>query len=737
MDWVETTARESIVLCGQSQAAAPPLATARARDATQMKMVLRWVLPGLLLLAGCSSWKSELSRAEGLAKHGRCGEAVPILDRTLPAVPMDQPTQMSRGYLQLGKCLLEADHPSDALTAFQRAVDLDPDNLDAKVELGNLFVLGGLPQQAVPLAQQVLARRPGDAKTLSLMGAIALASGKPDEAEKMYRSAFDADNQQPEIALAYADVLNRVDKPEQVATVLTQAAEASNDAQLWLSLGRFEEHRGNVAKAEGAYRSAVKAQDTPENNLRLAQFLQRLARTNEAEVILRHVDELQPAKVSTVADFLMSSGRAGEALTGYVRRLFGDRSRTADPERSALVARMVEAELDASPTTQHAEVMLQQNLGALPPVEVAALRAQIRLKQGDVTEAQRAADEAVGLDGDNAAAQYVHGLVLYRLGRTDEASAAWVHALELDPNHVSARLMLARQQLAAKQLDAAEHAILPAVRSEPANLRVLDAYARILLAGGRVNDAKAIWARANTIAPGHFVPKLLAGEIALAEKNLAVALIMFQRAVSENPDSAAALDGLLRVYRYGHFTRPMLRDVEKVAGSPPASAALMEIAGRLYAEQGWHEDALRVLKRATELKPGRLADGKPRLISALEADERGDQKIAIQAYESALKQGALGNAAANNLAWLYAQRGDSLDRALELAKEALARTPDDPAVLDTLGYVHLRRREFSDAVPVLREALRLAPAESRLIVQNHLQQAYAGAGDPVTTHALP
>jgi tetratricopeptide (TPR) repeat protein len=681
-----------------------------------------------------------MQRAERLAQEGNCAAALPILDRAIPAIPLELDADRSQGYLQLGKCLLAAERPGDALPAFQHAVRLDPGNLDARLELGSLYVLGGLPQEAVPLADQVLARQPQDPRGRALLGAIALASGQPGEAERMYQAAFDTDPKRPEIALAFADVLNRANKPDQAAAVLGQGAQASGDAQLWLTLARFEEHRGNVTPAESAYRAAVKAQDTADNNLRLAQFLQRLARTSEAEEVLRHVDELQPAKVSAVADFFAASGRPGEALARYARRLFGDESRPADPERSALVARMVEAELASSQTADHARIILQQNLAFLTPVEIAALRAQIALKEGALADAQREAEKASQLGPENTAAQFVRGLVLYRLGKTDEASAAWVRALELDPDHTGARLMLAKQQLAENQIDGAEHAIISAVRTEPANLRVLDVYGRVLLAKGRIPDAKAIWARANTIAPGQLIPKLLAGEIALAEKNLAIALIIFQRAVTDAPDCIPALDGLLRVYRYGRFTKPMLRKVEKVAASPPASAALMEITGRLYAEQGWDREALHALLLANGLRSGtaRASGSGPELIAALDAQVRGDRGTAMHAYEAALKQGPLSSMVANNLAWLYAEQGGpGLDRALELAREAHAAAPEDPAVLDTLGYVHLQRREFSDAVSVLRKALRLSSAEHRHVVESHLQQAFAGAGDPVPTLALP
>ena len=47
--------------------------------------------------------------------------------------------------------------------------------------------------------------------------------------------------------------------------------------------------------------------------------------------------------------------------------------------------------------------------------------------------------------------------------------------------------------------------------------------------------------------------------------------------------------------------------------------------------------------------------------------------------------------AANNLAWMYAESGENLDRALQLAQAATRRLPKSPAVQDTLGWVYYEK----------------------------------------------
>jgi Tfp pilus assembly protein PilF len=188
----------------------------------------------------------------------------------------------------------------------------------------------------------------------------------------------------------------------------------------------------------------------------------------------------------------------------------------------------------------------------------------------------------------------------------------------------------------------------------------------------------------------------------------------------------------------------------------------MEIAGRLYAEKGLYKDAARVLTRVLQFDPSRttaalaLAEvhyalGNEKAASELmtsnngwvpsagllklraaQAQERGDVESAIQDYESAVSSGDASGLVANNLAWAYAQSGVKLDRALELATSAVERNPKNPAVLDTLGVVQLKQRNYSQAAEVLNKAALLMDSaewkSQRADVYRHLADAYLGAG---------
>jgi tetratricopeptide (TPR) repeat protein len=287
---------------------------------------------------------------------------------------------------------------------------------------------------------------------------------------------------------------------------------------------------------------------------------------------------------------------------------------------------------------------------------------------------------------------------------------------------------------------------------------------------GELEAAGIIARRALAADAAAAEPHIILGHIAAAQNRLASAFIEYQQAVLLDQNSSEAVAGLAKIYRKGSITRATLRRMERVAASPPASPSLMEVVGRLYAERGWHADAERALEQATKLDPERATaatalaltyarHGKDRaavdslamtgesaaeLVAGLRATEEKNLAAAVESYESAVRRGEPSGAAANNLAWIYAQRGIELDRALELAQLARRLEPRDPAVLDTVGFVQLKRREYSEAVASLKQAIELAQSPTAKPmspgtlreVKLHLAEAYMRTGQPEEAAAM-
>ncbi len=734
-----------------------------------------------LLIAGCSSYKSDLAKARQLEEKGKYPQALAIYDRSIVKIPQEQSGEQANAYVHLGNCLYQTERINEAFVSYQKALELDPQNADANLHVAELMVAAGMAQQALPYITVVARAQPTNPAALAVLGAVHASLGNYDDATALYRRALALDPTRVNVSLALAELYNRNEKVDDARAVLMKAAERNPKSALpWLGLGRLEEQEGNAAAAERDYRSAVSANDDPQTNLRLAQFLQRTAQVVQAERVLARIDKLSVGASTSLGDFQLSSGQSFSALQQYLTALesqempAGARAKAHDDsgDVASLTARAVEAEL-ARPRDMQvpnaARRLLSAHRAEIDPGTLATLEAEIALTEGNLAVAESQAMLAVEKAPDSAAAHYVLGEVRQRQAKTAEAKSEFTAAFAADSSHVPSRLALAEMELKEGANLAAEEHASGVVREEPANLRALTVYARVLMQQGRYASAQSIANRAAAVDKQAVAPRTVLGDIALRQGKLSSALLAYEQAVLLDPQSSEALQGLVQVYRRGRFDRAMLRRMEKVAGAPPASAALMEIAGRLYADHGWTQDAVRALRRAAQLdslrssatlalseaysnqkqydaayevasrafsgpevQPNTLA-----LMTALRAEQNQDLDSAIRNYESALKSGDPRGVAANNLAWLYASRGKKLDRALELAELAHERDPQNAAIQDTLGVVHLKRRNFTDAVSVLQDGIRLAERQRRNAnarsterdLYLHLAEAFSGIGD--------
>ena len=108
-------------------------------------------------------------------------------------------------------------------------------------------------------------------------------------------------------------------------------------------------------------------------------------------------------------------------------------------------------------------------------------------------------------------------------------------------------------------------------------------------------------------------------------------------------------------------------------------------------------------------------------------EQQGQIAAAEQQYLRALAIDPGAVAAANNLAWIYVAGNRKLDEALQLARDAYQRLPNDPNVNDTLGWVYYRKNMAKEAIPYLETSVRKSPNEASF--QFHLGMAIVQSGD--------
>ena len=695
----------------------------------------------ILLLGGCTSRTREIERAQRI-QQANPPAALAIYQSLLRDTPASHHRQISTLNYHLGECYWKLQHPAEAFAAYQRAAEADDDNAAAHVRLAELYVAGGALASAIQQGTRALKVNPQFTDAWAALASAYIAAGDPALAIDALQHVLALEPQRSESAVELADLYNREGRLTDARRVLLVTTEAQKgNATAWLALGRLEEQQGDVIGAESAYRKAVAAENTTETNRRLAQFLERTSRLAEAELVLQELDGLHLGLPSAAADFAFTSGHADRALKQYsdalapeswVRKRSADRDGGMDVARlasRAIEAQLSEAEDGSGPpannsgtaarskAAQQARATLDEFRRYLDAATIAVLEAEISLAEGDLLSASLRASAAIALADDSAPAHYILGVSRMRSGDTAGARAEWETALQNDSEYIPANIALAQLLLQQRQYALAEQHAAAVIRDEPANLRALLVYANTLLAERQLDAATSIANRALRVSPLSGEAHLILGRLALLRSNSQAAVLEFQQAVMLQPDLRETVE---RLMTGDHGARSALQQMEKLEGKTAHSELNAPYASRELSVQS------------------------SAIIAAVRAQESGDYAHAVEAYEFAIGHGDVSGLSANNLAWILAEQGEQLDRALQLAQMARQQDPKNPAVLDTLGVVHLRRREYSKAIDALKTASRLAaeaqPATTSEAVteaiQEHLAQALRLAGEPQTAARL-
>lgn len=74
----------------------------------------------------------------------------------------------------------------------------------------------------------------------------------------------------------------------------------------------------------------------------------------------------------------------------------------------------------------------------------------------------------------------------------------------------------------------------------------------------------------------------------------------------------------------------------------------------------------------------------------------------------------------NSLAYIMTEKGDDLNKAMEYAKTALKGNPANPAYIDTIGYIHLKKGRTDLAKKYLKQALQKMPDSKE--IKEHVNQ---------------
>lgn len=233
--------------------------------------------------------------------------------------------------------------------------------------------------------------------------------------------------------------------------------------------------------------------------------------------------------------------------------------------------------------------------------------------------------------------------------------------------------------------------------------------------------------------PQSSAPLLLMWGLGLLVKDQpAQAVEVFQRAIDEkavpadNPAFHYYLAGALEL-------AGRTDDALKVARQ---AVSLNEDSPRLHARVAWilyhaerYDEAMAAYEALLQRFDGERANSEvrqtmreARLILSHLCVLKNDLPKAEEWVEQVLDEFPEDPTANNDLGYLWADQGKNLHRALQMIRKAVAAEPDNPAFLDSLGWVYYRLEQYEEAVKHLQRAVEVDESPDGVIL-DHLGDA--------------
>jgi tetratricopeptide (TPR) repeat protein len=330
-------------------------------------------------------------------------------------------------------------------------------------------------------------------------------------------------------------------------------------------------------------------------------------------------------------------------------------------------------------------------------------------------------------------------------------------AVELAPYWVPARMLLARTQIASGQEEQGLATAKELVMAPESDVSTQIEYALMLAGTGRDEEARAVltpYATGTTVVPAA-VRSL--GLLDLQRDDLKAAEVRFEELLSTGSQSYESLYYLGMIADRRDDTDKAMRYYARVVGGGYAIPAQQRIA-RMKADKSGIDAGLAHLEEFGRAQPTlgpQVVMARAGLLSAFKDERRSidvlnaglaqypdvfDLRMArVFAYERAGKVDASikdmrqlladrpGDPVVQNaLGYTLADHDRQLDEAQSLLTAALAQMPDSSAVLDSMGWLLYRQKNYEQAIAYLQRARDLGDEAE---IEVHLGDAQWASGD--------
>jgi len=358
---------------------------------------------GRVLLPESTDAESRYQAGLNLLRKGEINKAAEAFKSAIRSRP-----DFVDAHYALGVALsrMDREHWPAAVDQLLEVLRLKPDHVDARVDLSSILALEGDSSAAAAQLEQAIRLAPENPDLYVLLGKAQYESNNFPKAIESFQKALEL---KPELGAAHYGiglVLTKQHENIRAAQEFRTALDRNpQDAHSHLELGKISLVAGDLVDASSHLNEAVRLRpNLAEAHLELGKLYRRENAVDKAEAAFHEALRLQPNFPDALYNLgllLRSSGRKEEAQEYFAKIENVQRARAATGKANALNADGI----------KHTD-------------------------EERLTDALAAFQKALNADPSFFMAAYNQGVVLGRLGKTQEAIAAFRTAIRLRPDFV-------------------------------------------------------------------------------------------------------------------------------------------------------------------------------------------------------------------------------------------------------------------------------------------------------------
>jgi tetratricopeptide (TPR) repeat protein len=251
------------------------------------------------------------------------------------------------------------------------------------------------------------------------------------------------------------------------------------------------------------------------------------------------------------------------------------------------------------------------------------------------------------------------------------------------------------------------------------------------LNGQEVPQLALAFARLATfLAPESAEAWLIAADLLAGQGRHEAALAALAKVARDDVFAATASDRRMTVLVEANRTDEALAEARSAAASAPAAIDSWTRLGDILGQADRHSEAAAAYEKALDLAKAGAEAQHPLwalwLLRGSALTQAGDWTRGKAALEEARRLAPEQPVVLNFLGYSQLERRENLVEAEKLIGEASRLQPDDAAITDSLGWAHYVRGDVPRAIELLERAAQGQPADAA--IAEHLGDAYYSAG---------